>query len=135
MTFLTIAGLQNWVSTVFEAPFGLQHAQNALCARFRALLCCCLSAFVENQMVEIIGQIGQRQFGLGPCQANRADEQAIPILLPCKDMLHGGADRRFLRIGFGIGFGLRHGPARRFAAVNAACQHVGISHFSFFFER
>ncbi len=42
---------------------------------------------MEDQAVEIVGQIGQGQFRLGPGDANGADEQAEPVLLMGEHML------------------------------------------------
>lgn len=77
---------------------------------------------MENQPVEIVGHIGQRQFGLRPRQPDRPDEQAVAVLLVCEDMLGGGSNRRLLCIGLCGGRG--HRLARRLAPMNAARQHV-----------
>ena len=34
-------------------------------------------AFMEHDTVEVIGDVGQRKFGFGPRQTDRADEQAV----------------------------------------------------------
>ena len=57
--------------------------------------------FVEDETVEIVGEVGQRQFRFGPGEANGADKQAELILLMGKHMLDPGADRGFDRIGSG----------------------------------
>lgn len=46
--------------------------------------------FVEDQSVEVIGEVGEREFGLRTCNADSADEQAIATLLMGKDMLDPG---------------------------------------------
>ncbi len=73
----------------FSLVLCLGGAQDTLCARLRAHLCCCLSSFVENQTIEIVGQIGERQFGFGTGDADRADEKTVAVFLMGKDMLHG----------------------------------------------
>ena len=45
------------------------------------------AALVEDQAVEIVGQIGKRQFRLGARQADRADEKPEAIFLVREDML------------------------------------------------
>jgi len=78
---------------------------------------------MEDQAIEIVGDIGEREFGLGAGHADGADEQPEPVLLMGEDMFNPGADRRLCRIGpCDI---LRHRLARRLAAVNAADQHLG----------
>lgn len=54
---------------------------------------------MEDQPVEVIGQIGQGEFGLSALEADGADIQTKPVLLMRKDMLEMGADRGFGRIG------------------------------------
>ncbi len=77
---------------------------------------------MEDQAVEVVGQIGQGQFGLGSRDADGADEQAEPVLLMSKHMLDPGADRRLGRIG-ACGRD-RHRLALGFAPVDAAGQHA-----------
>jgi hypothetical protein len=57
------------------------------------------AAFVEDQPVHVVGEIGQSQFGLGAGEADRPDEQAVAVLLVGEDMLDPGADGGFRRIG------------------------------------
>lgn len=47
---------------------------------------------MENQTVEVICQIDQREFGLRTGNADGADEQAIAVFLMREDMLDAGAD-------------------------------------------
>ncbi len=47
---------------------------------------------MEDQAVEVVGKIGQYQFGLGPGDANGSYEQAVPVLLMRKHMLDGSAN-------------------------------------------
>lgn len=49
--------------------------------------------FMEDQAVEVIGQIGEREFRLRPGKADGADEQAIAVFLVCKDMFDPGLHR------------------------------------------
>ena len=51
------------------------------------------AAFVEDQAIHVVGDVGQRQFRLRACDANGADEEAETVLLMREDMLDGGADR------------------------------------------
>ena len=73
---------------------------------------------MENQAVEVVGDVRERQFGLGAGASDRADEQPEAVLLVGEDVLDGGADRRLLRIrprhvlGHRLAYGL--------SAVNAA---------------
>ena len=50
------------------------------------------SSLVEDQAVEIVGEIGQCQFGFGARQANGANEQSEPVFLMSEDMLDPSAD-------------------------------------------
>jgi hypothetical protein len=47
---------------------------------------------MEDEAVEVLGDVGQGQFRLGPVQSDGADEQAEAHLLMGKDMLDAGAD-------------------------------------------
>jgi hypothetical protein len=49
--------------------------------------------FVKYQAVEVVGQIGQREFALRSGDADGADEQAIAVFQMRQDMLDAGADR------------------------------------------
>lgn len=79
-------------------------------------------SFMEDQPVKVIGEVGKRQLGLGPRDADSADEQPEPVLLVREDVLDSSADRRF------GGIGSRHMPRHRFAlglaAMDAADQHL-----------
>jgi len=79
-------------------------------------------ALVEDQTVEVVGEIGQDQFGLGTRQSDGADKQSKVVLLMPKNMFDLGAHRGFA--GIGPGHRLRHGFAPGLRAVNAAGQHV-----------
>ena len=57
------------------------------------------SAFMEDQPVEVVGQIGEPQFRLGAAKADGADEQAEAVLLVCKDMLNTSTSGGLPRIG------------------------------------
>lgn len=70
----------------FDGPFSL------FCG-FQAHLSCSHTSLVEDQAVEVIGQIGEGEFGLRACQADGADEEAIAVLLVREDVLDSGADR------------------------------------------
>ena len=61
------------------------------------------SAVMEDEPVHIVGDVRERQFRLGPRQADRANEQPIAVLLMGEDMLHTGTDARLLAIGSGCG--------------------------------
>ena len=78
-------------------------------------------AFMEDEPVEIVGDIGQDEFRFGPCDTDGADEQAEPVLLVGEDVFDMGPDRRFR--GIGPRDILRHRLPRRLAPVNAADQH------------
>ena len=54
---------------------------------FQAHLSCSRTSLVEDQAVEVVGQIGEGEFGLRSGDADRADEQAIAVLLMREDML------------------------------------------------
>ena len=73
---------------------------------------------MEDQAVHIVGQVGQRDPGLGSLDANGADEQPHLVFLPGKNMLDAGTDFRFGRVGPGGAFGPR--PASGLLAVDAA---------------
>ena len=70
----------------FDGPF------SRFCG-FQAHLSRCCAPFVEDQAVEVIGQIGQREFGLRAGNADGADEEAVAVLLMREDMLDAGSDR------------------------------------------
>ena len=78
-------------------------------------------AFMEDEPVEIVGDIGQDEFRFGPCDTDGADEQAEPVLLVGEDVFDMGTDRRFR--GIRPRDILRHRLPRRLAPVNAADQH------------
>jgi hypothetical protein len=60
---------------------------------FQARLSRGCTPFVEDQTVEVVGEVGQREFGLRAGNADGADEQAIAVLLMREDMLDAGPDR------------------------------------------
>ena len=47
---------------------------------------------MEDQAVEVAGEVGQCQFGLGARQPDRADEQPEAVFLMRGDVLDAGAD-------------------------------------------
>ncbi len=61
-----------------------------LSGRLQAHLSQGRSSFMENQAVEVVCQIGEREFGLRSGKADGADEQAIAALLVGKDVLDPG---------------------------------------------
>ena len=48
---------------------------------------------MEDQSVEVVGEVGQREFGQRAGDTDGADEQAIAVLLMRKDVLDPGPDR------------------------------------------
>lgn len=77
---------------------------------------------MEDQAVEVVGDVGEREFGLGSGQADGADEEAEPVLLVGEDVLDRSPDRRLA--GIGARDMRRHRPTRRLAAMDAADQHL-----------
>ncbi len=77
---------------------------------------------MEDKAIEIVGQVGQRQFCLGALDADGADEQPEFVLLVGKHVFDLGPDRGFGGIGSCHGFG--HWLALGLAPVNAAGQHA-----------
>ena len=78
-------------------------------------------AFVEDQSVEVVGQVAKGQLRFGTGQADRADEQAEPVLLMGEDMFDMGPDRRLGSIG--PRSCLRHGLTLGFAPMDAGREH------------
>ena len=56
---------------------------------------------MEDQPVEVVGQIGHDDLRLGPRNGDGADEQAEPVLLMCEYMLY------LVALGMGLPAGLR----------------------------
>lgn len=52
-------------------------------------------AFVEDQPVEVVGQVAKGQLRFGTGQPDRADEQSEPVLLMSEDMFDMSSDRGF----------------------------------------
>lgn len=50
------------------------------------------AAFVEDQAVDIVGEVGERDLRLGTRDADGADEQRHLVLLPSEHMFDAGAD-------------------------------------------
>jgi putative restriction endonuclease len=48
---------------------------------------------VEDQTVEVVGEVGQREFGLRAGDADGADEEPVAVFLMREDMFDPGADR------------------------------------------
>ena len=59
---------------------------------------------MEDQPVEVVGQVGKGQLRLGTGKADGADEQPEPVLLMGKHMLDMSADRGLGCIGLPMGF-------------------------------
>jgi hypothetical protein len=78
-------------------------------------------AFVEDQAVHVVGDVGQRQFRLGARKADGADEEAEAGLLMREDVLDGGSNGRLLRDG--LRCRSRHRLAGRLAPVDATGEH------------
>ena len=76
------------------------------------------SSFVEDQAVHIVGEVGERDLGLGTLDADSADEQPHLVFLPGEDMLDAGAHFRFG--GVGPGGALGHRFAAWLLAMDAA---------------
>ena len=47
---------------------------------------------MEDQTIHVVGEVGERQFGLRAGDPYRADEQAETVLLMGEHMLDAGAD-------------------------------------------
>lgn len=77
---------------------------------------------MEDQPVEVIGQIAKGELRFGTGQADRADEQPEPVLLMGKDVFDMNTDRGFGSVGpRGC---LRHWLALGFAPVNSGREHA-----------
>lgn len=81
---------------------------------------------MEDQAVEVVGQIRQCHFLLRSRQSDGPDEQTKALLLVGKDVLNPSADGRLLRIR--PTRRLSHGLAARFLAVDLATQHTVRQH-------
>lgn len=66
---------------------------SSLFCRFQAHLSRGCTPLVEDQAVEVVGEVGEREFCLRTGNADGADEEAIAVFLMRKDMLDAGADR------------------------------------------
>ena len=90
----------------FDGPFSRFYGFHAHLSRGCA-------PFVEDHAVEVVGQIGEREFGLRSGQADGADEEAIAVLLMRKDVLtlariaDFAALARAMLSGIGVPLGLR----------------------------
>ena len=51
---------------------------------------------MEDQSIHIVGEICRGQYHVGPLDLDGPDEQAIAVLLVCKNMVDAGADRGLL---------------------------------------
>ena len=62
---------------------------------------------MEDQSIHIVGEICRGQYHVGPLDLDGSNEQAIAVLLVCKNMVDAGADRGLFGVrmcgGFGIG--------------------------------
>ena len=81
-----------------------------------------LPAFVEDQPVEVVGQVAKGQLRFGTGQPDRADEQPEPVFLMGEDMFDMSPDRGFGGIGPRGCF--RHRLAHGFAPMNAGREHL-----------
>ena len=79
-------------------------------------------AFVEDQPVEVVGQVAKGQLRFGPGQADGADEQPEPVLLMGEDMFDMSPDRGFGNVG--PRGRLRHRFALGFAPMDAGREHL-----------
>ena len=77
---------------------------------------------MEDQPVEVVGQVAKGQFRLCAGEADGADEQVEPVLLMREDMLNIRTDRGFG--GIGPRGRLRHRLAHGFAPMNAGREHL-----------
>lgn len=50
---------------------------------------------MEDQAVHVVGEVGERDLGLGAFDADGANEQPHLVLLPGEDMFDAGADLGF----------------------------------------
>ena len=64
-----------------------------------ALAACRFQTLVEDQPIEVVGQVAKGQFRLSAGEADGADEQVEPVLLMREDMLNMRTDRGFGGIG------------------------------------
>jgi len=58
-------------------------------------------SFVEDQAVHVVGEVGERDLGLGALDADGADEQPHLVLLPGEHMFDTGTDLGFRGVGVG----------------------------------
>ena len=77
---------------------------------------------MKDQAVEVVGQIGQSEFRLGPLDADGADEQPKLVFLMREHMLDPGPDRGLCGIGTGGGPG--HRLSLGLSTVDATGQHA-----------
>ena len=77
---------------------------------------------MEDQPVEIVGEIAKREIRFSACYADGADEQPEPVLLMGKDVFDMGADRGLGSVGPSRCF--RHGLALGFAPMDARREHA-----------
>jgi len=85
--------------TAFRSFPAIPGAGFAGCSGFQAESARALPAFVEDQPVEVVGQVAKGQLRFGTGQADRADEQPEPVLLMGEDMFNMGPDRGFGSVG------------------------------------
>ena len=60
---------------------------------FQTHLSRCRAPFMEDHAVEVVGEMGKRQFGRGSRKADGANKQTISSFLMRKDMLDPGPHR------------------------------------------
>mgnify|MGYP003365613213 CR=1 FL=1 len=83
---------------------------------------CSFQTLVEDQPIEVVGQVAKGQFRLSAGEADGADEQVEPVLLMREDMLNMRTDRGFG--GIGPRGCLRHRLAHGFAPMNTGREHL-----------
>lgn len=86
------------ISAAVDPPFGAFPGFRAESSHDRPL-------FMKDQAVEIVGQVGEREFCLRALDANGADEQPEFVLLVGEHMFDLGADCRLGGVGSCHGFG------------------------------
>src|SRR5271168_3011995 len=76
----------------------------------------------EDEPPEVVDEIGHADLGFRPGDADGSDEEVHLVLLHGEDVFDAGADFGLERVG--VPRRLRHGPARRLLAMDAADEPV-----------
>lgn len=84
----------------------------------------CCEPFVEDQAIEVPGEIGECEFGLPTMDAVGADVESKAVLLVGQDMFNPGADRGLCRIRARDVH--RHRLALGLAAMDAAFEYIAL---------